>query len=270
MSQSVSGKAVIVTGAANGVGLAIARHLADAGARVMMVDRDEERLARECSSIIEQGGEARSYSGDLREKLTQANLLSATLDEFDRVDVLVNASRQVTRSDPLNEDDDKVLDMLNQNLLVNLRLSQLIARRMIAQEEEGGSQDRASAGAIINLSSIAAHRALPELLGYSVACAALDQLTRSLAVALGPHRIRVNAVSIGSVMSASLRDALRTDEVLRDKVIHATPLGRIGEAAEVTGAVQYLASDQAGFVTGQILTVDGGRSLIDPAMIAAH
>lgn len=270
MSQTVNGKTAIVTGAANGVGLAIARMFAENGANVMMVDREEERLEKECATIVDDGGRAQSFTGDLREKLTQANLLSAAIDEFDRVDILVNASRQVLRSDPLEQEQDAVLAMLNQNLLVNLRLSQLLARRMIQQAEDDGDDDSPCIGSIVNLTSIAAHRAQPELLGYSVSCAALDQLTRSLAVALGPHRIRVNAIAIGSLMSTSLRDAMRENEGLRAKVIEATPAGRIGEAAEAAGAALFLASEAAGFVTGQVLSVDGGRSLIDPVKLAAH
>jgi 7-alpha-hydroxysteroid dehydrogenase len=91
-----------------------------------------------------------------------------------------------------------------------------------------------------------------------------------MAVALSEHRIRVNAVAIGSVMSASLRDALKDDSDLRGRVTDATPLGRIGEADEVAEAVQYLASESSSFVTGQILTVDGGRTLIDPVMAPVH
>ena len=95
-------------------------------------------------------------------------------------------------------------------------------------------------------------------------------LALRLAVALAGNGIRVNAVAIGSVMSASLREFLRENREMRDTVTRATPLGWIGEADEVVGAVQYLASEAASFVTGQIVTVDGGRSLLDPAAIAAH
>ena len=107
MSFSISGKTAVVTGAANGVGLAVARHFVDKGANVMFADIDEEKLTAE---LGEKEDERIAYfSGDLREKLTTANLLSATIDRFDRVDILVNASRQVGSSDPLNADDDPVV-----------------------------------------------------------------------------------------------------------------------------------------------------------------
>ncbi len=277
MSFSIAGKCAIVTGAANGVGLAIARHFVSEGARVMFADMDEDRLTAEVDAISGEGGSARFFAGDLRQRLTLANLLSATVDEFDRVDILVNASRQVLESDPLNPDDDAFDTMMEQNVTTSLRLSQIIAKRMIKQAaddaQNGGTAGTGSAeniGAIINLTSIAARRTHPKLLSYSVSSAALDQVTRSMAVSLAKHRIRVNAVAFGSVMSASLRASLKDHADLRERMTNATPLGRIGEADEVAEAVQYLASDSSSFVTGQILTVDGGRTLIDPVDAAVH
>ncbi|HGG05464.1 MAG TPA: SDR family oxidoreductase, partial [Aliiroseovarius sp.] len=161
--------------------------------------------------------------------------------------------------------------LLEQNVLSGLRLSQLVAKRMIRQGEDldEDDQDR-DLGAIINLSSTAATRTLPGLMGFSVASAALDQTTRSLAVALAPQRIRVNAVAFGSVMSARLRDSLREQPEMRDEIEAGTPLGRIASATEVAEAVQFLASDSAGFMTGHIMTVDGGRSLVDAVGIPVH
>lgn len=266
MSFSISGKTAVVTGAANGVGLAIARHFLDKGANVMFADMDEERLVEE---LGETEDEAVTYfAGDLREKLTIANLLSATIDRFDRVDILVNASRQMASSDPLNADDDLVTELLNQNLITSLRLTQVFAKRMIKQ----ASKDETSgpAGSIINLSSIAARRTHPELLAYSVSSAALDQLTRSMAVALAEHRIRVNAIALGSVMSASLKSTIQEHSEVRAEILDCTPLHRIASPAELAEVAQFLASDGSGFMTGQILTVDGGRTLVDATDTPAH
>jgi 7-alpha-hydroxysteroid dehydrogenase len=248
------------------VGLAIARHFADKGANVMFADMDETQLVKECAGSGEDGN-IRHFAGDLRERLTLANLLSATLDSFDRVDILVNGARQMQVSDPLNLDDGSMEQMLNQNLMPALRLSQLVAKRMIKQAE---GQEEGQVGSIINLSSIASRRAQPELLGYSVSCAALDQMTRALSVALAPNRIRVNGVAFGSVMSASLKNTLKTQPDYRDVIEANTPLGRIAAPTELAQAVQYLASDASGFVTGQIMTVDGGRTLLDPVQAPAH
>jgi len=269
MSFSISGKTAIITGAANGIGLAIARHFVDAGANVMFADMDEAQLIREVDAISTENNSARYFAGDLRKKLTLANLLSATIDEFDRVDILVNASRQMLVSEPLNEGDDAFETLLQQNVTANLRLSQLIAKRVIQQAENDG-QGHENAGAIINLTSIAARRSHEDLLAYSVCSAALDQLTKSLAIALAKHHIRVNAIAIGSVMSGTLKAALKDQDKLRKKVIAKTPLARIAEADEIAEIAQFLASEAAEFMTGQIVTADGGRTLIDPVGVPVH
>jgi len=266
MSFSIEGKTAIVTGAANGVGCAIGRHFVDQGANVMFVDMDEEGLINELGAAND-ADNMRYFAGDLREKLTIANLLSATIDQFDQVDILVNACRQVLVTDPLGVDDDTTEIMLQQNLLNSLRLSQLVARRMIKQ---AAGNTKSQVGSIINMSSIAARRAHPDLMAYSIATAACDQMTRSLAVALAPHKIRVNAVAFGSVMSASLQEALKENADFRGDIEDHTPLHRIASPRELAAAVQYLASDWSGFMTGQIMTLDGGRTLIDPVAAPAH
>ncbi|MGJ8611450.1 MAG: SDR family NAD(P)-dependent oxidoreductase [Octadecabacter sp.] len=267
MSFSIAGKTAIVTGAANGVGLAIGRHFVAEGANVVFADMDEERLVAELGSSEVEPERYRTFACDLRKKLSINNLLSTTIDNFERVDILVNASRQLIRSDPLDPKNDNVEELLNQNLMTSLRLTQATAKRMIKQAE---GQDEGHIGSIINLSSIASRRANADLLGYSIATAALDQMTRSMAVALAPNRIRVNAVAFGSVMSSSLKNQLKDNDDYRDDIISHTPLGRIAGPGEVSDAVQYLASDASSFVTGQIFTVDGGRTLIDPVKSPAH
>jgi 7-alpha-hydroxysteroid dehydrogenase len=266
MSFSISGKTAIVTGGANGIGLAIGRHLADKGANVMFADMDEDALVNQLGDASDDGP-IRYFAGDLREKLTLVNLLSATIDAFDSVDILINASRQMVTSDPLNPDDDAVTLLLEQNLMTALRLSQLVAKRMIKQAE---GLETPSGGAIINLSSITAGRAHPELLAYGISAAAIDQMTRSLAVTLAPHRIRVNALAFGSVMSRSLQETLKDHGDYRDDIESHTPLGRIAACSELVEAVQFLASEGASFMTGQIVTLDGGRSLVDPVASPAH
>ena len=268
MSLSIQGKTAIVTGAANGIGLAIARHFVDKGANVMFADMDEPRLVAEVGEEARAEGPVRMFAGDLRQKLAITNLLSATIDAFERVDILINASRQISLSDPLCIDADAVEEMLQQNLMCSLRLSQLTAKRMISQAERDGASG--PAGAIVNLSSIAATRTRPDLLGYSIACAALDQMTRSMAVALAPKGIRVNAVAFGSVLSASLQNLLKEAPDHRDTILKGTPLGRIAAATELVETVQYLASDASSFMTGQIVTLDGGRSLLDVVSAPGH
>ena len=135
MSFSINGKTAIVTGAANGIGLAIARHFADRGANVMCADMDEARLVDEVGEGSEEGN-LRYFAGDLRQRLTIANLISATIDAFDRIDILVNASRQVLTTDALDPEDASLEHLLEQNLMTPFRLTQQVARRMIKQAEE--------------------------------------------------------------------------------------------------------------------------------------
>ena len=268
MSLSINGKTAIVTGSANGIGLAIARHFVAMGANVMFADMDEDRLEAEVEADARAEGNVRMFAGDLRQKLTINNLLSATMDAFDRVDILVNASRQVVLSDPLDPDGDAVQALLEQNLLTGLRLSQMTARRMVKHAEKTGQLGMI--GAIVNLSSIAAGRVQPALMGYSISCAAVDAMTRSMAVALAPKGIRVNAVAFGSVMSASLHGTLAENPDYLKTITDGTPLNRIASANELAETVQFLVSDAAAFITGQVITVDGGRSLLDAVQVSAH
>ena len=269
MSFSIAGKTAIVTGGANGIGLAIGRHFADAGANVMFADMDEKRLTEELGEQADDSN-IRYFAGDLREKLTIANLLSAT-HRCVRSGGYPGQWRSAgdDPSDPLDTEDDSVRTLLNQNLMPALRLSQLVAKRMIKQADD--RDDENPAGSIINLSSIAARRTHPDLMAYSVSTAALDQMTRSLAVALAPNRIRVNSIALGSVMSASLQSTLKENRDFRDDIEKAhSALARIAAPNELTETAQFLASDAAGFITGQILTIDGGRTLLDPVAAPAH
>lgn len=266
MSFSINGKTAIVTGAANGIGLAIARQFADRGANVMCADMDEKKLVEEWGDMRDEGN-LRYFAGDLRQRLTIANLVSATIDGFDRVDILVNASRQVMETDALDVEDTSVSQLLDQNLMTALHLTQQVARRMIKQ---GADQPEGQLGSIINLSSIAARTTRPELMGYSIASAALEQMTRSMALVLAPERIRVNAVAFGSVMSASLKSSVVEHSDWREDIKSHTPLGRIAGPAELTEAVQFLAAESSAFMTGEVITVDGGRSLLDAVSVPAH
>lgn len=263
MADNLNGKTAIVTGAAHGVGKAIALKLAQAGARVVASDLDGATLDKVVTQIEESGASVTAFTCDMCESLSAPNLMASTLDAYGRVDILVNAARGVTPGGLLDTEDATLMEAIDVNVRSTFAISQAAAKRMIQQSEDDGEERRTS-GSIVNVTSIMARRTLPELLHYSVSCAALDQLTRSMAVSLAPHGIRVNAVALGSVMTASLREALRDHADLRSELQKVTPLGRIGEAAEAAEAALFLASDRASFVTGQILAVDGGRTVLDP------
>ncbi|MCB1353176.1 MAG: SDR family oxidoreductase [Rhodobacteraceae bacterium] len=264
MANDLQGKSVIVTGAANGIGLAAARLFVKAGASVIMADHDEEKLDAEVDSVNGLGfdGSARAFCGDLREKLTMTNLMAETLDANDNLHVLVNAARLLVTGDPLDPAEDRIEEILEQNVVSTLRLSQVAAKRMVRFAKEEGA-DRADR-AIINLSSILGQRSLPRFLAFAVGAAALDQVTRSLAVALSDFGIRVNAVAAGGIYGNSLGKSMPEIDDLPDAIREVVPLGRLGEFSEIGESILFLASPASRFTTGQILTVDGGRMLLDP------
>lgn len=263
MAYGMNGKSVIVTGAANGFGLATAREFVRAGASVVMADLEEDKLEKEVENLNSEGldGQAIGFNGDMREKLTMRNLISFTIDSFENLHVLVNAAVLLVSGDPLDPANDRFERTMQQNVMATLRMSQVAARSMIeCAADETEPADRC----ILNVSSIFAQRSMPEFLAFSVSSAAVDQLTRSLAGALAPHRIRVNAVSIGGIVSHSLDSAMPDIEDLQDAMRQVTPLGLADGFRETAQTALFLASPASRFTTGQILAVDGGRMLLDP------
>jgi 7-alpha-hydroxysteroid dehydrogenase len=264
MTGPLEGKTAIIAGAASGVGRAIARRFAEAGARLMLADTDDTGLGETAAEIESETGTAPEnharFTHAIEDKLGVTNLIAATIDNFKRIDVLVTNTRACAPGGLFDLTAAEFDTALNSNIRSAFLQTQLVARRMIQQREA----DPEFTGALVNISSIAARRTVPDLLAYSVSCAGLDQLTRSTAACLAPLGIRVNAVALGSVMTGNLRQALREREELRDEMVAVTPMGRIGEAAEAAEAALFLASPAAGFITGQIVAVDGGRLVLDP------
>ncbi len=267
MNYNLSGKTAIVTGASNGVGLSVAQLFCSAGANVVLADKNEVPLNEETDLLKKKGFNVIAFSGDLTKRLTLNNLVAATVDEFETIEILVNGFRQIDLSEALNPEKDNFQKLFDQNFMVSFRLSQIVAKKMISQKSMDDSKD---IGSIINLSSIADRLILPESFSYSICAASVNQLTKSLAVTLADKRIRVNAIAMGSIMSTTLKDMIREDLDSHDQVKEATPLKRIGDTGEAASAVLYLASPLSSFITGQIITIDGGRTLTENIQVSAY
>jgi len=268
MSKTLNGKSTIVTGASDGIGMEIAKKFLSEGSNVMFADVKKFDLEEVLEGSAETEGKAVSFVGNLEDKLSLKNLLATTLDNFDTIDTLVNANRLILSTNPLDENDPSVEKSLSYNLISALNMSQIFSKAMINKTTH--RKNKEILGSIINLSSIAANQTIPEMLPYSVSCAALNQLTRSLAISLAQNGIRVNAISLGSIMSSSLRMNLHSNPDLQESIIDATPLGYIGEPEEVSELALFLASNNSNFLTGQIITIDGGRSILNRLEKAAY
>ncbi len=261
MISNFQNKTAIITGASNGIGMEIGKKFLQAGANVVFSDYAKFDLESLISGISLKVGNAHSFYGNLQDSLTVNNLIATTINEFERVDILVNASRTIIPSNPLDEKQGALEKSLSQNLIATLNLSQLFVKSIIKQTKNRKNSE--IVGSIINLTSIAADQTIPEMMPYSVSCAALNQMTKSLAVAFANDGIRVNAISLGSIMSSSLRLSLHSNPELQDSIIDATPLGYIAEPEEVADLALFLSSNSAKFLTGQVVTIDGGRSILN-------
>jgi len=248
----LEGKSAIVTGGAAGIGHAIVDRYLREGARVILADIDQvrgKRAEKELSGL----GTVRFVKADVGRRLDVHNLVAAAIDAFGDIDILVNNAGIRHEADFLDlkeEDLDRVLGI---NLKGPWLAGQAVARYFIEKVAGGGSP-----GVIINLSSINERVVIPEQAAYCISKGALSQLTKAMAVSLAPHGIRVNAIGPGSVMTEMMTEAAN-DPASRNAVLSRTPLGRIGEPEEIAGIATFLASDDAGYVTGQTLFADGGR-----------
>ncbi len=247
------GKIALVSGAAQGIGLAIAKRFTADGASVVITDRNAAGGEAAAAALREAGLAAEFIACDVAEPSAVAQVLAATIKRHGRLDVLVNNAAIIDNAAFLDLD----LETFDRVLGVNLRsyfvLGQAAGRQMVAQVKSGGTP-----GTIINMSSVNDHFALPDHVAYTVAKGGVRQLTRAMAVALAPHGIRVNAIGPGSILTPLLANVV-TDEAARRRILSRTPLGRIGEPEEVAAIAAFLAGPDSSYVTGETIYCDGGR-----------
>lgn len=259
----VTGRVAVVTGGYGVLGGSIARGLAAAGARVAILGRRRDRVEEMVQALTSEGAEATALIADALDADALRSAREELLDRWDQVDILVNAAggnvaRARTDNVPVF---DLPLDAFDEVLRLNLHgtvVPSLVFGEAMAQQGRGS---------IINISSMAATQALSGVLGYSIAKAGIDNFTRWLASDVarqcGPD-IRVNAVAPGFFISTQNRAVLvGPDGGYTERaraVIAKTPMGRFGDPAELNGAIVWLCSDAASFVTGTVVPVDGGFS----------
>lgn len=247
---SLQGKVALVTGASRGIGLASCRRMLERGASVVMTARKQEGLDEARRELAADGYE--NVDVHAAHSSSEGGMKAAfdlALESFGGLDIVVNNAATNPSMDPLADIDlalfDKILD-------TNLRGYLLVAREGIRRMRELGK-----GGVIINLSTIAAEKAMQGLGAYGISKAAVNSLTRTLAAELAPEGIRVNGVAPGLVRTR-FSEALWKDEGMEERMLQGIPLQRIAEPGDIAGAVAFLASGAASYITGQTLVVDGG------------
>ena len=241
----LANKVAIITGATQGIGLACAERLITEGARVMMVDVKPEGA----DAAARLGDAARFFAADVSQKADVDAMLAATLTEFGQVDILINNAGVTHAADFLDlaeEDFDRVLRI---NLKSMFLCGQAVAREMVKRQS----------GCIINMSSVNSELAIPNQVPYVVSKGGVNQLTKVMALNLAPHGIRVNGIGPGTILTELAKKAVMASPEARHTILSRTPMGRCGEPEEVAAIAAFLASDDASYMTGQTMYVDGGR-----------
>jgi len=246
--KGLAGKVAVITGAAGGIGLAIAQRYAEEGVRVVLTDLQAELGEAEAAAIRAHGFDARFEPLDASDEAAVEALVEKVELEVAPVDIAV-CSAGITRAtgvfyEAATADFEAVLKV---NLVGPLLMGKAVARRMVAAGRKG---------VILHISSVGAVLGVAESYAYCVSKAGLGMLTKTMSLALAPHGVRVNAIGPGPTDSPMTQ---HLPEKAREKMLSRTPLGRFGEAAEMAGVAAFLASDDASYITGQTIYADGGR-----------
>jgi NAD(P)-dependent dehydrogenase (short-subunit alcohol dehydrogenase family) len=251
----MSGKVALITGASRGIGAAIGAMLAEAGAHVVLAARDEAALSRQAQTLTSAGRQATAMPVDVTDEESVKTLLAGISERFGRLDAAVNNAAGGGRPPaPLG---DWASEDFDSAIAVNLRGVFLCMKYEIELMLATGT-----GAAIVNMSSTAGEQGVAGLSGYTASKFGVGGLTRVAALDYATHGIRVNAIAPGPILTDRLAAA---GQAAQERVATTVPLGRIGTPGDVAAAALWLCSDQSSFVTGTVLTVDGGRLAGTPA-----
>jgi NAD(P)-dependent dehydrogenase (short-subunit alcohol dehydrogenase family) len=245
-------KVAIVTGAARGIGRATAERFIEEGAKILICDIDEAQLLRTASEL---GGEDRVIAQivDVVNKGHVEQLVEKAVQHFGRLDIMVNNAGIAPVVDFLDVTEEMLSRVLDVNLKGAFYGTQAAGRQMIKQGD---------GGVIINMSSINSGLANPNVAPYAISKGGMNQVTSTAAVAFAPHGIRVVGVGPGTIMTDMVAGAFM-NSAGNHAILSRTPLGRYGQASEIAAVVAFLASDDASYITGETVYVDGGRRVLN-------
>jgi len=252
MKDSFKGKTVVVTGASSGIGRATARAFSRSAANVVAFARTKVQLKALINECSTDGGKILKVCGNVTKESDRKKLIKTALDNFGRIDVLINAAGIIGNGTIENTTESQWDEMLDINLRAVFRMMQLAMPHLIKSE-----------GNIVNVSSVTGVRAFPNILGYCVSKAGVDQLTHCAALEVASKGVRINAVNPGVVLTnlhkaGGMSDAQYENFLEHSKSTH--PLGRAGSPEEVANLILFLASEEASWITGVSYSIDGGRA----------